>query len=92
MVTDTEKTAVMFRKEYDGEILAVFPYLSYMCSYQITGYAHIGQHCHFPWEYVEKDTTPAMPEEFKSLYDELTSIGHNLKVLLKPNYHKMYRL
>ena len=92
MVTDTEKTAVMFRKEHDGQILAVFPYLSWSHNYEVTCYAHLGQHSGCVWEYVIQDTKPAMPTEFKALYDELTSIGYNLRVLLKANHNKMYQL
>ena len=39
-----EITEVMFRKEKDGSIYAVFPYISWLRNYEIMGYAHIGQH------------------------------------------------
>ena len=85
-------TEVIFRKErrgkHKGEVTAVFPYLldnyengTMMC------YAHTGQHsgCHLNW-YL--NTIPASPEEYKELYDELTRMGYNLKVIKRINYER----
>lgn len=93
MIKDKDITEVMFRKvKKNGEIYAVFPYLSYKHNYEVTGYAHIGQHQSCSWEYVVWDTTPASPKEYKDLYRELTSIGYNLKVIKRACHKKMYQL
>ena len=85
-------TEVIFRKErrgkHKGEVTAVFPYLldnyengTMMC------YAQVGQHsgCHLSW-YL--NTIPASPEEYKELYDELTRMDYNLKVIKRINYER----
>ena len=76
-------TPVIFRKFTDlGEIIALFPTLpgdNTMAT--CLSYAHVGQHgsCHV--DVVDgKTTVLATPEEYKDLYDELTSIGYNLKI------------
>ena len=86
-----ELTYVCFRKEEDGEILAVFPYLSYR-NYTIDCYAHWGQHHTCTWPYVLERTKKATPEEYKDLYNELVSIGYQLRVLHRPMHRKMYQL
>ena len=85
-------TEVIFRKErsgkYKGEITAVFPYiLDNYTDWTMMCYVHVGQHsggC-LAW-YL--DTVPASPEEYKELYDELTQIGYNLKVIKRINYDR----
>lgn len=99
MEKDKEITEVIFRKESDGEIVALFPYipefrwLSCMC------YAHVGQHCTATLNYIY-DTKPATPEEYHDLFNELENqVGYNLKVIKRINrrkysdiYHKPNRL
>ncbi len=91
MRNNNELTEVCFRKEKDGETLAVFPYLSYR-NYTITCYAHIGQHHTCTWPYVQECTKKAKPEEYQNLYKELVSIGYQLRILQKPMHRKMYQL
>ena len=91
MNTNNQITPVIFRKEKDGEILAVFPYLSYR-NYTIDCYAHLGQHHTCTWPYVRDCTKKAIPEEYKHLYNELVSIGYQLRILHKPIHRKMYQL
>lgn len=91
MNTNNQITPVIFRKEKDGEILAVFPYLSYR-NYTIDCYAHLGQHQTCTWPYVQYRTKKANPEEYKHLYNELVSIGYQLRILHKPMHRKMYQL
>lgn len=94
MTNNNEITAVMFRKERDGGILAVFPYESWRHNRQITCYAHVGQHHSCIWEYVKNDTLPATQEEYKTLYQELVSLGYNLRVITTkyPSFSRMYKL
>lgn len=91
---DKEITEVMFRKEKrkDGDIYAVFPYLSWKHNYEVMGYAHLGQHQSCKWEYVVCNTKPAKPKEYADLYRELRSIGYRLKVIKRANHKRMYQL
>lgn len=75
------KTKVIFRKTkraWGDEIVAVFPALvGDMNPYRTCqGYAHIGQHCTVALD-IMTWSRPAMPEEYKDLYDELISIGYD---------------
>lgn len=85
-------TEVIFRKERGGkhkcEITAVFPYILHnYTEYTMLCFASLGQHsgCSYAW-YL--DTSPASPEEYKELYDELIQIGYNLKVIKRINYDR----
>ena len=89
MKQDEFKTEMIFRKEKNGDILAVFPYEPYNDIHNVVGcYAHLGQHggCHF--DYVLKETKPAKPEEYAALYKELESLGYNIKVVRRRNYQR----
>jgi hypothetical protein len=78
-------TPVLFRAERSGElkglVTAVFPTMPADAhGYQMTCYAHVGQHsgCSFEWFY---GTRPATPAEYADLLTELKSIGYDdLKV------------
>ena len=87
-----EVTEVIFRKEKDNSITAVFPKLSYRQGYKVTYYTHIGQHGECDYSYFTKQTKPATPEEYKDLKEELESIGYNLKVIKRACWRKMYKL
>lgn len=81
MEKDTEVTKVIFRKEDDGEILAVFPALiaqphSNYCSC----YAHVGQHSSMMVDYFYNTKPVHNPAEYADLKVELESLGYNLKV------------
>ena len=69
-------TKVIFRKEKDGGILAVFPiYWDYR--YNLMCYAHIGQHGGCSLEYYREDTKPAKSEDYAPLLEELRAIGYD---------------
>lgn len=79
---DMEETPVVFRRERDGDITAVFPCdVASIQDYTMGCYAHIGQHsgCSFEWYYTTK---AAKPEEYVDLKHELESApyGYRLKV------------
>ncbi len=79
-------TKVQFRK-LRGEIVAVFPYD--IETQETTGcYCHIGQHSTCDW-FINTYTKPVTPEEYKDLFEELTSIGYNLQVI-KRRSHQEY--
>ena len=65
----------IFRKESEGEILAVF--LDFVHGSLLDCYAHVGQHGTCSVDYVINDTTPATPEERDPLYHELCGIGYS---------------
>jgi len=87
METNYFKTDVIFRKEKDGDILAVFPYDIANFRGNCTCYAHIGQHSAMVWEYL-RGIKPAKELEYSDLYRELISIGYDLNVIKKRNYSK----
>ena len=74
------KTKVVFYKEKDNEVFAIFPELFGHNANLVTGYSHIGQHSAYSKDYY-KDLEEASWEEYKDLYEELTSVGYNLKVI-----------
>jgi len=78
-------TLVKFRKDINtDEIVAVFPQLIYnkliYGKAMKTCYANLGQHSSCSVGWMERETTPATPEEYASLKAELESIGYTLKV------------
>ena len=82
-------TPVIFRKEsydkfIDGMIIAFFPTLpgTHVPS-SCSCYAHIGQHGTAHKDYYTQNTSPATPEEYKDLQDELESIGYDLEIFTR---------
>lgn len=82
------KTVVIFRKWNDGQIIALFPYNIWNRA-DVMSYMHIGQHSGACYSGCVRETKPARPDEYKSLYDELISIGYNLEVQKKAS-HKVF--
>jgi len=93
MKQDTHKTKVQFLIEKDfidihgetkqGDMFAVFPEAIRIGSNQTkltTCYAHIGQHSEACEEYIN-ECTPATPEQYKDLKQELESLGYNLEII-----------
>ncbi len=79
---DDEETPVIFRKEKDGDIIAIFPCeVASIQDYTMSCYAHIGQHsgCDLGWYHTTK---AAKPEEYADLKQELEGApyGYRLKV------------
>lgn len=79
------KTKVIFKKKYDGDILAVFPedkYSANPADNHCTCYAHIGQHsgCS-PLYYIP--LPEAIESEYSALKSELEQIGYNLQIIQK---------
>lgn len=75
-----ETTVVVFRKDAGG-ITAVFPEEpADQYGYEMTCYAHIGQHsaCTKSWYF---GTKAARPAEYADLQKELESIGYRLRVV-----------
>jgi hypothetical protein len=78
-----KKTKVFFLLERDnsGRVFAYFPELEFS-NVQRTCYAHIGQHsaCHPDYA---RECKEASVKQYFDLYEELLSIGYDLKVLNK---------
>jgi len=86
MKTDKEKTEVIFRKEKDKTIIALFPYLIHDMAGNVVCYAHLGQHGGASYNWAIKETKLAKENEYRDLYNELTQIGYNLHIVKKRNY------
>lgn len=86
------ETKVIFRKyrkgRYsDGGVIAIFPEdLGDSNVYTCMSYMHVGQHGSCDPHVVIQTTKLAKPEEYADLYQELTSIGYNLKIYQKYQY------
>jgi hypothetical protein len=79
---------VQFRKESDGNILAIFPYDIADFKGNVTYYAHIGQHSSCDPFYKTKLATK---EEYQSLLDELIQIYKDTKlIVIKRRSHDEY--
>lgn len=77
MELDSFKTKVVFRI-FKGELTALFPEQIHHGSL-ITCYSHVGQHSSADYRYIMQNSKAASALEYTSLYDELTSLGYNLK-------------
>ena len=88
MTKDTFKTDVIFRKEKEGEIIALFPYLLWNFAGDITCYAHLGQHGAADYNHCIRKSKSAKPEEYKDLFAELESLGYNLWVIKRQSRSK----
>lgn len=92
MNKDDDITDVIFRKEKDNTVLAVFPYIISDSSGNITCYSHIGQHSSMSWEYFFKTKPCRSKHDFIDLYDELVSLGYNLNVIQKRSLKRYMRV
>ena len=88
MQKDKNITEVIFRRFKEGDVIALFPYEIESLDGQVNSYQRIGQHSGASLEIIQ-ETKPATIDEpdIKSLYDELTSIGYNLKIVKRVNYN-----
>lgn len=87
---------VTFRKEKDGGILAVFEGHWSITNRELASYAHIGQHGPCSYDYYLNKTTPAQPEEYAPLLEELKQVGYigeyALNIVKRLNYKKIFKL
>ena len=87
MKNPNNKTAVVFRKYKEGDIIALFPYEidSGTC---IMSYQHVGQHSGADYDHMIHCTKPAKQKEYRDLYTELVGIGYDLEIIKRQNRHK----
>ncbi len=80
-------TKVVFRKWCNGSIVALFPQVpSDIAGIYCSSYEHVGQHAGADYTGVVMRTTPATPDEYRDLAQELKRIGYNLKVSKNATY------
>ena len=86
MKKDEFKTHVMFRRDNDGTIFALFPYnIASINEGYVTCYEHIGQHSGANYDLCINISVPAKENEYQELKSELESIGYNLNVVKRRN-------
>lgn len=75
-----DETIAIFRADragqFKGHVTAVFPELPGTSAYDMTCYAHVGQHSSCTKEWYAT-TRPATYEEYAPLLAELVQIGYN---------------
>ena len=85
-------TQVMFRyenrKEFKGDIYALFPYEINDLSGNVISYSRIGQHSGADYNSCICSSRPATEAEFADLKKELESMGYVFEVVRKRNYSK----
>lgn len=85
MTKKNDITKMNFRKFKDGDIIALMPYEQW-CGIECASFMHLGQHGGADYNHVIRTTKPATESEYKELFDELTSIGYNIKVIKKKHF------
>lgn len=76
------QTKVIFRVDRDNVVFALFPEIPHdVHGRYCTTYQHVGQHSGADYQWCIATSTPATPERYKDLLDELTRIGYNVKVI-----------
>jgi len=85
------KVEVIFRKDRQGEVIAIFPYIIWDYSGNLMSYLHVGQHgacgVNFTWVFPYLATS----DEYGELLKELTGIGYEVKVIKRMNMNKYRR-
>lgn len=76
MVTDEFPTATIFRRQRDGDIIALFPTIPADPQGHCLSYQRVGQHGAADPGHVMAHTRPAAPDEYASLMSELAGIGY----------------
>lgn len=70
-------TKVIFRKYKDGQIIALFPEISWNTyTHTVNSYMHLGQHGGADYAKIIPITQPACENEYQELLIELETIGH----------------
>ena len=82
---------VTFRKEKNGNILAVFGHLWAWWDTLLTAYTRNEQHTAIDLEYYRHKTTPATPEEYAPILAELRAAGYDdLQIVHRLPLRKIY--
>ena len=85
---------VVFRRDRTGGCFALFPELpaddrGFLC----TAYERVGQHCAADYDLCVSRSDPALPADYRDLYEELERRGHRLCVRRRatPDMHERRR-
>jgi hypothetical protein len=81
------RTKVVFRKFYDGQIIALF-YAEKETAFLCSSYMHIGQHSTADAHGLVAKTKPATPGEYTALANELRGIGYVLDIRQRITYNR----
>ena len=87
MKQDTFKTEMIFRKDKMG-VFALMPYEISSLEGHVTVYQHIGQHGQADYQGCMRKSVPTNVIEYLDLYNELESLGYNIKITRRMNRNR----
>ena len=88
------ETIVIFRKDTTGDCFALFPEMpGDDRGFFFTAYQHIGEHCAADYDLCVSRSDPAVPAEYRDLFEELERRGYDLSVRQRatPEMHERRR-
>jgi len=88
MKKDNYKTDVIFRVDKDETVFAIFPHSVCTHSGLVTTYEHVGQHSGGDYNRCINKSKLVTEAQFRSLKQEMESLGYNLQIRKKRNYAK----
>jgi len=78
---------VIFRKEKNGSIIAVFPYIISDPDGNVLCYAPYEGHGSISWDYYISNTKPCKETEYKELEEQLEDhYGYSLEIVQRRDY------
>lgn len=86
MQLDKHITEVIFRIDNYG-VYALLPY-EISSGQDVVTYQYVGQHSGADYKNCILKSKLATLEQYKDLFNEMTNLGYNLKVVIKQNYTK----
>ena len=91
MEIDKHITEVVFRveqhKDYKGQIFALLPY-EISSGYYVTCYSTNEGHASANYKSCIANSKVASKQEYENLYNQMTQLGYNLKVVDRQVYNK----
>ena len=87
MKQDTFKTEMIFRKDKAG-VFALMPYDIATLEGHVTYYQHVGQHGSADYQGCMRKSVPTNVIEYLDLYNELESLGYNIKIVKRMNHDR----
>ena len=75
------KVKVVFRKDNEGTVFALFPYEAADDEGHCTCFQHVGQHSAADYDGCIGESVPAKPEEYAPLKRELEGRGYEITVI-----------
>jgi hypothetical protein len=90
-IEEEEPIEVIFRKmkkkDWNGDIVALFPYEVNDNKGNVMSYAHQGQHSGANYNHIVNNSRLAIPSEYQNLKNELINdIGYKLLVVKRRNF------